>query len=88
MVGQPAVLGDKAMHLSAVRAEQADGKLPDMREALQIGMDAADDIATGGGAREDESTHRTHPAKRMMLNYADNDAPMQRAVCTFGNNSA
>ena len=59
IIGQPAVLRDKAMDLSAIRAEQADGKLPDVREALQIGMDAADDIATGGWTGEDQRTHRT-----------------------------
>ena len=47
------------MNLSAVRAEQADGKLADVREAFQIGIDAADDVATGRGTCEDQRAHQT-----------------------------
>jgi hypothetical protein len=41
------------MDLSAVRTEQADGELLDVREAFQIGVDATDDIAAGRWTRED-----------------------------------
>jgi hypothetical protein len=41
-----------------------------VREALQIGMDAADDIATGGWTGEDQRTHRTTPLEpRHPLDY-------------------
>ena len=59
IIGQPAIFRDKAMDLSAVRAEQADRKLPDVRQTLHVGMDAADDIAAGGWTGEDQRTHRT-----------------------------
>ena len=58
-IRQAAVLRCEAMDLSAVRAEQADGKLLNVREAFHIRMDAADDVAAGRRTSENKSTHGT-----------------------------
>lgn len=58
-LAQLAVSRRKPMNLSAMRTEQADRKLLNVRQAFQVGIDAADDIATGKRTRENQRTHLT-----------------------------
>jgi hypothetical protein len=58
-IRQPTILRRQAMDLSTVRTKQTDRELLYVRQAFQIGIDTANDIAAGIGTGKDKRTHWT-----------------------------
>jgi hypothetical protein len=58
-IRQPTILRRQTMDLSAVWTKQTDRKLLYMRQAFQVGIDAADDVAAGIRTGKNKRTHGT-----------------------------